>query len=261
MINNHKRHNNNENIINSKDNKIKPNEINISKINFKEFEMNYFSYNEALQLDKRTFLQYYFSLIKTKIYFLFSFYPIDDYNIKIIKICLFLLFFSIFFAVNTFFFNDNSIHQIYKDGGKYSFAYFFPQIIYSFMICYIINSVIKYFSLSERNLLEIKKEEDPNKISEKVEKTKKCLIFKNIIFFITSFVLLILFWYYLSSFCAVYQNTQVYIIINTFISFGICIIYSILFSLIPSIFRIVSLKNNNSKNIIFYNISQILRKL
>ena len=261
LINNQRHHKNNGNIIIHKDNKIKSNDSNIQKITIKEFEMNSFSFIEALELDKRTYLQYYFSLIKTKIHILFSFYPIDDYNVKIIKICLFFLFFSIFFAVNTFFFNDKTLHQIYKDGGKYNFRYFFPQIIYSFIICYIITSIIKYFSLSERNVLEIKREEDPNKINAKVEKTKKCLIIKYIIFFIVSFVLLILFWFYLSSFCAVYQNTQVYIIINTFISFGICIIYSIIFNLIPSIFRIISLKDNSSRNLVFFNISKILQIL
>jgi len=49
-------------------------------------EMNDLSYNLALNYDKRTFCQYYISLIKVKHNLLFSFYNYDDYNSRIIKI-------------------------------------------------------------------------------------------------------------------------------------------------------------------------------
>ena len=94
--------------------------INKNLVNFKNCELNYVNLEEALKYDKRTFFQYYTSLLKIKILFLFSFFPIDDYNIKIIKIFLFFLFFDIYFAINTLFFNETTIHQIYKDKGEYN---------------------------------------------------------------------------------------------------------------------------------------------
>jgi hypothetical protein len=177
-------------------------------IKFKESELNFLKYKDAIIYDKRTFSQYYSCLNKIKISILFAFYPIDDYNIKIIKICLFFLSFVIYFSVNTFFFNDDTFHQIYLDGGKYNFLYFLPQIIYSFVICHLINNVLKYFFLSERDYLQIKNEENENAIKDKADSTKRCLIIKYIIFFILSLLFLILFWYYLSSFCAVYKNNK-----------------------------------------------------
>ena len=54
-------------------------------------EMNDLSYNLALNYDKRTFCQYYISLIKVKHNLLFSFYNYDDYNSRIIKIDLFFI--------------------------------------------------------------------------------------------------------------------------------------------------------------------------
>ena len=89
-------------------------------IKYKNCELNSFNFKMALKYDKRTFLQYYTSLLLSKHILLFSFYPVDDYNIKIIKITLFFLSFDIYFAVNTFFFNDSTIHQIYEDGGEYN---------------------------------------------------------------------------------------------------------------------------------------------
>ncbi len=226
---------------------------------FKESEYNYMNYKDALLYDKRTFIQYYCCLIKLKIPILFAFYPMNDYNIKIIKICLFFLSFVTYFAVNTFFFNESTIHQIYIDGGNYNFSYFIPKIIISFIICYIINILIIYFFSSERNLLEIKNVENLDEISDKADSVKRCLIIKYIIFFIVSFVFLIVFWYYLSSFCAVYQNTQIYLLINTVISFVISLIYPIFFNILPSIIRISSLKSTTSECV--YKTSKIIQIL
>ena len=217
------------------------------KIEYKDYELNKLNYFNALLTDKRKYCQYYLSLIKTKNLILFAFYPIDDYNLKIIKIGLFFLSFDIFFSVNTFFFYMNAIHQIYKDEGKYNTSYFIPKIIYSFIISYIFISFIKYFSLSERNFYEIKNEENMNKINDKAQNVRRCLLIKYILFFLLSFLFLILFWFYLSSFCAVFKNTQIYVVINTFISFGIFIFFPIFFNLLPCAFRIYSLKNRNKQ--------------
>ena len=54
-----------------------------------DYELNNLSYKAAKNLDKRTFLQYYFSLLINKHSLLSAIYPKDDYNSKIIKINLF----------------------------------------------------------------------------------------------------------------------------------------------------------------------------
>jgi len=224
---------------------------------YQNCELNYLDFKKALKYDHRTFGQYYCSLLQIKNLFLFSFYPIGDYNIKIIKIFLFFLFFDIYFAINTLFFNESTIHQIYKDKGEYNLKYFLPQIVYSFIISYIISSVIKFFSLSERNLLQLKYEEKQKNFSDKANKVKKFLILKYIIFFIFSFLFLIIFWYYLSSFCAVYKNSQVYLIKNTAISFTMSLVFTIFFIIFPCFLRISSLKNNGNK--CFFQTSRILQ--
>ena len=226
---------------------------------YQNCELNYLDFKKALKYDHRTFGQYYCSLLQIKNLFLFSFYPIGDYNIKIIKIFLFFLFFDIYFAINTLFFNESTIHQIYKDKGEYNLKYFLPQIIYSFIISYFISSIIKFVSLSERNLLQLKYYTNSINFSDKSNKTKKFLILKYILFFILSLLFLILFWYYLSSFCAVYKNSQIYVIKNTLISFTISLVIPFIFILFPSLLRIFSLKNNGNK--CFYQLSKIIQYL
>ena len=67
---------------------------------FVDSELNNLSYNQAIQIDKRKFCDYYFSLILTKHLLFFSFFPKFDFNSKIIKIFLFFLNFTVNFIVN-----------------------------------------------------------------------------------------------------------------------------------------------------------------
>ena len=69
-----------------------------------DIEMNSLSYQNALIYDKRTYCQYYISLIRTKNNLIFSFCYNNDYNSKILKIDLFFISFTLFFTINALFF-------------------------------------------------------------------------------------------------------------------------------------------------------------
>ena len=227
--------------------------------NYNDFELNSLNYKDALEIDKRTYLQYYISLLKTKNQIIFTFCSIKDNNVLIIKICLFCLSFSIYYFFNTFFFSYKTIHKVYEDKGSYDASYFMPIIIYSFIISYYINILIKFITLSERNLAELKKEKIIKNLLAKQTKVQRCLIIKYICYFSLSLIFLLFFWYYLSSFCAVFQNSQVFVIKNTFISFIIGLIYPCFTSLFPGIFRFHSLNTKNNKRECIYKLSQFLQ--
>ena len=231
----------------------------IELIKYNDFELNTLTYKEALLYDNRKFCQYYLFLIKIKNLILFAFVPIKDYNTIIIKICIFFLSFAVYYGVNAVFFDETTIHQIYEDGGLYNFVYILPKILYSFLIAHIISTIIKYTFLSERNILEIKRELLLNNAKEKVEKVKRTLVMKYIIFFVAGILFLIFFWYYLSSFGAVYQNTQIYLIKNTLISFVVALIYPFIINIIPGILRIISLTDNKQNRELLFKISKFLQ--
>ena len=70
-------------------------DINLSQqkiLEYKDFELNSFEYEDALKTDKRTYFQYYFSLLKINHLIIFSFCPYKDYNSRIIKMFLFFSF-------------------------------------------------------------------------------------------------------------------------------------------------------------------------
>ena len=207
-----------------------------------DYEMQAFSYEDALEYDKRTYLQFYISLIKIKQILIFTFFTNNDYNSFIIKLCIFSFSFSLHVVINTMFFNDSTMHKIYEDKGEFNLNYLLPQIIYSSLISSFITNIIKILSLSNQDILEIKYENNKFNLNAKVLIVIKCLIIKYICFFIISFIALICFWYYLSCFCAVYKNTQIYLIKTVLISFSFSLIYPFIICLFPGIFRIFSLR-------------------
>ena len=245
-----------------KKNEIKKEDINNKidedlSINFNDSELNTLNYEKALKYDKRTYIQYYWSLLRTKHILLCVIFPSDDYNSITIKFCLFLFLFSLSFTVNCLFFNDSTIHKIYKDQGTFNFIYQLPQILYSTIISTIICFLIKKISLTEKDILAIKNEKIDDNFLIKVNKTIKCLKIKFYLFFIIFFLFLFLFWYYLSCFCSVYRNSQFHLIKDTIFSFGLSLIYPFGINLLPGIFRIPSLRNNNHKYI--YYISKLIQ--
>ena len=183
---------------------------------------------------------------------IFTFYTRNDYNSYIIKICLFLFSFSLSITINALFFSETTIHQIYNDEGIFNFIYQIPQILYSLIISSTINTIISFFSLTEKTILKLKN--DKNKTD-----MKKSLNIKFCFFFVFSFLFLILFWFYLGCFCAVYKNSQIHLIKDTLIGFGLGLIYPFGINLITGIFRIVSLKNAQKNMNYLFNISKILQ--
>ena len=221
-----------------------------------EKEINTFSYSKALKNDKRTYFQYYLSLIRTKHILLFTFYPNKDYNLYIIKICLFFFSIALYLVINALFFNDSMMHIIYENKGFYNFVNILPQIIYCIIICSIIFILIKQLSLSQKNILEIKHEKNKFKLKGRVLIVIRCLIIKFICFFILSIIFLILFWFYLSCFCIVYKNSQIFLIKNFSICYIISLIYPFIIYLIPGIFRIPSLRRPGE---CLFKVSQIIQ--
>ena len=228
--------------------------------NYNDSEMNNLLYEKAIKIDKRTFIEYYLSLIKQKQKIIFSFYTYTDYNSKSIKISLFIFSFALYYTIACLFFTDSTMHKIYEDSGKFNFIYQIPKILYSTIISSVINIIITYFSLTEKSIIDFKNNKNNKKdINIKREEFIKCLKIKIIVYFILNFLFLFLFWFYISCFCLVYKNTQVYLIKNTIISFSIGLLYPFGLCLLPGIFRIQALKAKNKDKTFLYNMSKILQ--
>ena len=226
---------------------------------YKDEEKNELSYDLALLYDKRTFFQYYISLLKARHNLFFSFWNNNDYNSKIIKIDLFFTGFTVYYAVNALFYNDDTMHNIYVKKGSFDFEYQLPKIIYSSLISIIINKLLKFLALTNNNVLQLKRNRQSHSINERGKRLIKKINIKFIFYFIISFVLLSFIWYYVSMFCVIYCNTQFHLIKDTLISYGLSLVYPFGIYLIPGFFRIPALSDPGIKKECLYKLSKILQ--
>ena len=165
-------------------------------------------YKYAIELDKRDFITYYFSLLKLKHLIIFTFLIKEDYNVYLIKISLFLCSLALYLITNTIFFNDENMHEIYIYEGKYNFIYQLPFILYTTIISVFFNNLLNLLSLSQRNILKLKQIDEISIMIRKMLTSLKIFKLKIVLFIIIGLIILIFGWYYLTMFCAVYTNTK-----------------------------------------------------
>ena len=147
------------------------------------------------------------------------------------------------------------MHKIYEDNKVYNFISQIAQILYSTIVCTAINMSLKWLSLSEKNILQIKKIDNFKESIDEAKEIEVLIKIKYILFYIISSILLIFCWYYISCFCIVYNNTQIILIKDTLISFSLSMIYPFGLNLFPGLFRIPALKAKNKDKKCLYNIS------
>ena len=223
-----------------------------------DFELNALEYLDAFKLDKRNYCQYYGSLIKYNHPFLFSFGSYNDYNSKIIKMFLFFFSFCLDFAINALFFTDDTMHKIYEDKGKFNFFYQIPQILYSTIISKFIDSFVRNFALTQENIVALKQEKDKKFLGQKHKKLLRVLKCKFVSFFISTLIVLVFLWYYITCFCGIYINTQFHLIKDSMISLITSLLIPFVLYIIPGIFRISALRAEKPTRKFLYNFSCFL---
>ena len=209
-------------------------------LNSDNTDLDLVDYSTAITKDKRSYFQIFVSISQKRQIFIFCF--IQDHNILVLKISLFIFCLINYFMVNLFFFNNNVIHKIFIDKGKYNFGYQIKYILLSSLISCIFLYIAKFiftFQQSPKQLIQV----------------IKCIDFSLVIFIL----LFIFYWIYIGSFCSVFIKTQKHLIANFFITIITCSIYELIFTIISCIMRIISLKKKKTPKV--YLISQILVSL
>ena len=233
---------------------------NIKKImDYNNDEINELSYNFAVIYDKRTFCQYYSSLLKSKHSLIFSFCKSDDYNSKIIKIDLFFIEFAMLYTINALFFNDETMHKIYVNKGSLDLETQLPITLYSSLITMVLDTPLTFLSLSNDIIINLKQIRTIRNIKKIGKKISECLKYKFILYFIISFMFLLFFWYYISMFGVIYENTKYHLLKDTLLCLGLSFLYPFAYYLLPGFFRIPSLSNPKKKRKCLYYFSKILQ--
>ena len=142
---------------------------------------------------------------------------------------------------------------IYK--GNTNAAVHIPNIILSSICSFIAGLIVRYVSLNERDISKVLRETNTKDRQELVKKVEKSSKIKLLILYAVSGVLILLCWYYVSTFCAIFKNSQKNYLINFLVCFLVCNLWPFVTCWIPTIMRRKALDNSNE---CLYKASQIV---
>ena len=213
-------------------------------------------YQAALEMDKRKFINIYWSILEREHLIIFTFFIRNDHNLIYIKFTRFIFLVCTDMALNVFFFADETMHKMFLDYGKYNFVQQIPQIIYSTIVSQLIELLLCFLSLTDKHYYQVK--ESNLKNSNDLIKIVKCIKIKINLFYIFIFIVFIFNIYIVTCFCAVYVNTQLAFIKDSVSSFALGLLYPFILYLFPALLRLISLKYCKGKLSAVYKVSEII---
>jgi len=151
------------------------------------------------------------------------------------------------------------MHKIYESKGDFDLDMLISIAIYSTIISMILNYPLDFLALSNDAIINFKQYNTKIKIEKKIKALNNNLLIKFVIYFIISFLFLLVFWYYLSMFGVIYKNTQINLLKDTLISLGLSLFTPFIFYLLPGLFRIPALSIENKRRECLYNFSKFLQ--
>ena len=211
------------------------------KKNLDNYELNNLEYAEACELDKRSFCTTYWSVLMREHLALVTFFAWKDYNLFYVKLDKFLILLCTDMTMNGLFFIHESMHKKYTVGEDFTFVQKIPQLLFTLVVAHILEVILCYLGMTDTHVYEIK--ELPNekgkgeKIMDILDKIKRKLV----AFFVFTFLLFLFYWYFISAFCAVYQNTQKIFLRDSLISCLTALIDPFLIYGFTTILRTISL--------------------
>ena len=245
-------------MINKKEEKEEEEELKGHFLFVTDMEVNMLSYAEAQKSDKRGCFHIYFSFIKSRHILVCIFFR--DFNSILFKICFFFFIFGICLGFNTIFFDDKVIQTIYEAKGQYKTANHIVKHLINIGIstaaASIVKSIMSLISFTDVAVLQVKDDSIPK--DEKINQSMINITSKITRFYIINFILVFVFWIYAGSFCSVFQNTQIYLLINAAVSFGGVIILPFLYYFLPALLRKISLSGDGK---CLYQFSQIFEQI
>ena len=206
---------------------------------FDDFELNNMTYYDACEYDNRTCLKTYWSILKREHYVLFTFISRNDYNLFYIKIERFFILICTEVTMNGLFFVHETMYK--KQTGGLSFAQKIPQFIFSLLVSHAVEIILCFLSMTDKHYYQIKALPQNNERNQKIVDILDCVIRKLTGFFVFTFLFFLFHWYFISAFCAVYQNTQLIYLRDSAISILTSFIDPFIIYGITCILRAISL--------------------
>ena len=223
-------------------------------------ELNELPYEKAIEKDKRNFCQYYIFILRAGHVVLNVFFRRDDYNLFSVKLGLLFMLFPINLTFNIFFFTSNKMKETYinkmEDVGTY-----LKNLLHSFLssiFSSIILVLLKFLCLTHSTIRKLKKLKTKEEAENKSKWIIRCIKIRICVYYVLSYIFLLVFGYYVACFCAIFKNTQIDLIISMFTSWGLSLLYPFMIYIATSMTRIIGIR---CKCKFIYRINQILQMI
>ena len=223
------------------------------------YEFNNLEYEQACQYDRRSCCRTYISVLMREELLLFTFFSCKDYNLFYVKLARFFILTLTSMAMNALFFFHKTMYKKQDVEENWSFIQKLPQLLFVLVANHIIEVYLCYLSMTDSVIYEIKSLSKKPNNSGKIIDMIDCMKRKLIVFFISTFILFLAFWYFISAFCAVYKNTQLIFLRDSGLSFVTSLIDPFLTYGFTMILRAISLSTfcrNRAKCL--YKLSDII---
>ena len=206
---------------------------------FDNDDLNELNFDEARIFDKRHFCKYYCFMIQLSNIIVNTFCRCSDYNLFIIKFGLLLFLFPINLTFNAFFFTSSQIQSVYINKLS-DISIDWKNLVRSFassIISSIILIFLKLLCLTHSSIRKLKKETNVEEAKKKSISTIRCIKIRICVYFIFSLIFLLIFGYYVSCFCAIFENTQIVLMESMATSWALSLLYPFVICFVTSIFR------------------------
>ena len=229
-------------------------DINDDEIDKKE--LNNVPYRQALRIDKRSYLEIFFSVLEKEIEFINLFYYANRFTHYSLSISVYLFELLLDLTLNFLLYTDDVVSEKYHNDGN---LLFFSSLVLSFMsnvissiIVYFISKLTNYYDLGEEIIKRVKYERN---YFENILRLFKYIRLRVIIFYILEISFIAAMNYYLYVFCSVYQKSQGSVMINYIIGACTSLAISVGLSIIITLLRVLSFKYQSIK---LFNVSKYL---
>ena len=223
-------------------------------------DRNELNFKRAVKFDKnRGFCKYYWSILQISHIIINVFMRCDDdYNLFSVKLGLLFMLFPINLTFNIFFFTSKNIKATYINDLN-ELALLAENLLHTFassIFSSIFLILLKMLCLTHSTLRKIKKMHNKEDAKKERDRLIKCINIRINLYYILSFIFLIVFGYYIACFCVIFENTQYDLIKSMFTSWALSLLYPFLICLVTAIFRMIGVKKEKRWA---YKINQILQ--
>ena len=183
-------------------------------------------------------------------------------ELKPLRISVLLFNFAYDFALNALFYLSENISDKYHYSGSSLYLFTLVNNLAISLASTIVTMILLYFFQTliqsthkieslfreQETLLKTDKnykvnEDDKKSIDNTIKKILKCLKIKITIFLIFEPIIMLFFFYYVTSFCHVYKSTQISWLLDCLLSYAISLIIELLLSLIITVLYIISIRS------------------